>query len=88
MQMTIDRNPWKRNARRRNACLPAAVLAAGLMVSGFADARPIHDRAAGYRFPCAAIDRIGDGPFQYRGNCDGPAHRSRRHHAARSRTSS
>ena len=80
--MTVDRTAWKPNARKRNACLAAAVLAAGVMVSGFADARPIHDRAAGYRFPCAALDRVGDGPFQYRGNCDGPAHRSRRHHAA------
>jgi hypothetical protein len=82
MQMTVDRNPCKRDARQRNACLAAAVLAASVMVSGFADARPIEYRTAGYRFPCAAIDRIGDGPFQYRGNCDGPAHRSRRHHAA------
>ena len=77
--MTVDRTAWK-----RNACLPAAVLAAGVMASGFADARPIQYRTAGYRFPCAAVDRVGDGPFQYRGNCDGPAYRSRRHHAARS----
>ena len=86
--MTVDRTAWKPNARKRNACLAASVLAASVMVSGFADARPIQYRTAGYRFPCAAIDRIGDGPFQYRGNCDGPAYRSRRHHAARSRTSS
>ena len=81
--MTVDRTAWKPNARKRNACLAAAVLAAGVMASGFADARPIPYRTAGYRFPCAALDRVGDGPFQYRGNCDSPAYRSRRHHAAR-----
>jgi hypothetical protein len=83
MQMTFDRNACKRNAR-----LAAAVLAASVMTSAFADARPIHYRPAHYLylFPCAAIDRIGDGPFQYRGNCDGPmftSYRSRhlhRHH--------
>ena len=80
--MTLDRTACKRNARTRNACLAAAVLAAGVMASGFADARPIPYRTAGYLFPCVATDRVGDGPFQYRGNCDGPAHRSRRHHAA------
>ena len=80
--MTVDRNACKRNGSKRNACLPAAVLAAGILASAVADARPIQYRTAGYRFPCAAIDRIGDGPFQYRGNCDGPAHRSRRHHTA------
>ena len=77
--------PFDRNACKRNACLAAAVLAASVMTSAFADARPSHDRSAGYLFPCAALDRVGDGPFQYRGNGDGPAYRSRRHHAARSR---
>ena len=80
--MTLDRNACKPSSRKRNACLPAAVLAAGVMASGFADARPIQYRTAGYRFPCAAVDRVGDGPFQYRGNCDRPAYRSRRHHTA------
>ena len=83
MQMTFDRNACNRTACKRNACLAAAVLAAGVMTSAFADARPIHDRPAGYLFPCAALDRVGDGPFQYRGNCDGRAYKSRHHHAAR-----
>src|SRR3982074_2970344 len=60
--------PFDRNACKRNACLAAAVLAPSVMPSAFADARPIHDRPAGYLFPCAALDRVGDGPFQYRGN--------------------
>jgi hypothetical protein len=83
MQMTFDRNACK-----RDACLAAAVLAAGVMTSAFADARPIHYRTADYLFPCAAVDRIGDGPFQYRGNCDGPmftSHRSRHLHRHRPR---
>ena len=81
--MTLVRNPSKRNARQRHACLPAAILAAGVMAAAVADARPIHYQTAGYLFPCAATDGIGDGPFQYRGNCDRPATRSRRHHMAR-----
>ena len=81
MQMT-----FARNARKRSVRLAAAVLAASVMTPAFADARPIHYRSADYLFPCAAVDRIGDGPFQYRGNCDGPrftSHRSRHLHRHR-----
>ena len=91
MQMTVNqsvrnRSARLRNAGTRNACLGAAVLAAGVTISAFADAHPIIYRPAGYLFPCAAIDRIGDGTFQYRGYCDRPAfisyrvrHRHRHH---------
>ena len=86
MQMTVTRSARIRNACQRNACWAAAVLAASLMTSAFADAHPIHYRPAGYLFPCAARDRIGDGTFQYRGYCDRPAfisyrlrHRHRHH---------
>jgi hypothetical protein len=53
----------------RNACLAAVALAASVMTSAMADARPIHHRSAAYpSFPRATYDRVGDGPFQYRGN--------------------
>ena len=45
--MTVDRNASKRYARTRNACLPAAVLVAGVMAAAVADARPIQYRTAG-----------------------------------------
>jgi predicted membrane-bound mannosyltransferase len=60
MQMTVN----------RSACL--AVVAIAAMTSAVADARPIHHRSAAYPyFPRATVDRIGDGPFQYRGNYRG-----------------
>lgn len=52
----------------RSACLAGLALTASHMAAPTADARPIHHRAAEYRFPLATYDRIGDGPFQYRGN--------------------
>jgi hypothetical protein len=58
MQMALD----------RSACLAAVALAASFMTASTVDARTIHHRAAEYAFPRAAYDRIGDGPFQYRGN--------------------
>ena len=60
----------------RSACLAAAALAASFIAASMADARPIHHRAAEYRFPRAVYDRIGDGPFQYRGNLSYGAERA------------
>jgi hypothetical protein len=51
-----------------SAPLAAVALAASFMTASMADARPIHHRAAEYPFLRAAYDRVGDGPFQYRGN--------------------
>jgi hypothetical protein len=92
--MTFDRNArdrkaWSRNVCGRKACLAAAALAsaalaAGIVAAAPAGAHPIHHLYAGYLFPCATVDRIGDGTFQYRGGCELAAFRSRRHrHAAR-----
>jgi hypothetical protein len=91
MQMRFNRNACHRTVRKRNACLVAAVLAAGVIGSAFAEAHPIYYRPAGYLFPCAARDRVGDGPFQYRGYCDGPTFtsyrfRHRHRHHPRKRT--
>ena len=52
--MTLDRNACKPNAHIRNACLPAAVLAAGVMASGFADARPLQTELPRFFLPSSS----------------------------------